>query len=233
MSAAEDNPFRPPSVPSAADANNIMRIPEERAVFVTTAKVGNQEYRVLAFDDRLQILSAKGDAFEKLRTEPLFCKLVDTWFVKRGLQVKHKKPVLLLFQKEGFKQLKDWIGLPTKADLKWATGGHSYWQLIVGLLFLIGWDTYGLVIGIALIACWGVSRVRPHRGLFLLYSVFFIAATFINGQHAYDAFNENQNLPIVAILCGLFCLSGSIRYFQNFGKYRELRESTATLTDSQ
>ena len=218
---AETNPYQAPS----SNTEAVVRpLPDSEALFSIPVTAGKRKFRVVAFEDRLQVHNDDGEVSEVLRHQPMFVRLtasVNAFTVKRQSP---KKSFGLIFEADDFKTLCEWIGPPTMADLREALGANSWWQIPVAIVHLIPGPQQLLSTtkAVLLLTYWAGAKYKPNSWWFVPVSLFFFLIFCESAHHAYQTLMANESFPVIGTLFGVVCLLLAWSHFRNFFRYRTL-----------
>lgn len=125
-------------------------------------------------------------------------------FMRRSLEIKKtktRKMQVFQFSAEGFRRLKEWIGLPTPEDLRVALKKRLGYVFPIGLMYLVfslprgaGVDAVPLNLldfglGASLVAVGVGAKWKPHRRFFLADGCWFLLLAFITTYRFIVAMN--------------------------------------------
>jgi len=115
----------------------------------------------------------------------------DSLVMRRTIVAKIPKRVTFKLEPETFAALESWLGVRTRAGLEFELERRMRFMIPIGLLFILGalplagvpavgavgdsLDPRGLALGMGLLVLAGLAKWKPHRLLFLLDGLWFLA----------------------------------------------------------
>jgi hypothetical protein len=192
----------------------------------------NQPWTVSIFADRLRFSGSDVPDYDVMRDElPQLTTLHNSFVLRRLLEVRKTKKRILQFTPEGFGILKEWIGPPTSLDLKFVLKRHFRTGIAMAILFMVlslpmggdpadgiepsPFDMIFFLLGLSLLAIVVVSRLVPHRALFLVEALWFAALAI---WVAYSVVVDLDWPWAIVVVLQIYLMAGRIREYRRFSE---------------
>lgn len=147
----------------------------------------------------------------------------------RSLVLKEPRKVNLKMTSEAAKALAEWIGRPFLASFYMNRRYRMLWPwaliwILASLLPLPGkglqlfLDPVPLILGLVLLAMWGIARWRPHPVLFLVDAIWFLCVAARLTSHVLQYHRSKGWFVIVALM-----ISGAVTGVMHFVRFRKTK----------
>jgi hypothetical protein len=194
---------------------------------ITEATTPEKKWTLSLYPDYFRLETADREPEEVDRAElRQRVQTLDGLILRRVLVVTlGKKKVIFRLQPEAFEAVSEWIGPPTREDLKLSLKRRFSWVLPIGFLFVLTalpigdlpWEPVSLGLGLALILTGTLAKVWPHRIFFALDSLWF---SFLAANSIWLLANEWNWLQFVLLLVQLALVQGGWREYRRFAPER-------------